>query len=143
MKTGITALGTGIVFGFGLNLSQMVNPGKVLAFLDVTGNWDPSLALVMAGALAIAMPLFSITLKRSAPVLSNKFALPVKQKPDKSLLIGAALFGCGWGLAGYCPGPAIASLLINWQEAIPFVIAMAVGGKLCDMLMAVIHANSR
>ncbi len=142
MKTGITALFSGIVFGFGLNLSQMVNPEKVLAFLDITGNWDPSLALVMAGALAVALPLYSITLKRTAPLLAEKFELPVKQQLDKSLLLGATLFGCGWGLAGYCPGPALAAMLINWQEAIPFVIAMAVGGKLCDILLAVINVNN-
>lgn len=132
MKQNLAALGTGLLFGIGLNLSQMVNPDKVLAFLDITGHWDPSLALVMAGALLVSLPAYLFILKRSAPVCATSFDLPQKTQPDTRLLVGASLFGIGWGLAGYCPGPVISALAINWQEAVPFIIAMWLGGLIAD-----------
>ncbi len=134
MKQQVTALGTGILFGVGLNVSQMVNPEKVIAFLDIAGNWDPSLAFVMAGALLVSFPAYMFILNRNRPVCAESFDLPTKARPDPRLLGGVALFGMGWGLAGYCPGPAVSALAINWHEAVPFIIAMWVGGLLAEKL---------
>ena len=132
-KTNIVALFAGVLFGVGLSLSQMINPQKVLAFLDVFGNWDPSLALVMGGALAVTIPAYYLILRDPAPAIAKKFYLPDKSAIDMPLALGAALFGIGWGIAGYCPGPAIAALSINWQEAVPFLIALAAGGFVTDL----------
>lgn len=133
MWRSLAALLTGLLFGVGLAWSQMVYPQKVLAFLDVAGgHWDPSLALVMLGALAVTLPAFAVILKRGGPLLDVRFYLPDKTAPDARLLVGAALFGVGWGLAGYCPGPAIAALAIHWREALPFLLATAAGGWLAD-----------
>ncbi len=103
-------LGSGTLFGMGLVVSQMIDPGKVLAFLDVAGRWDPSLALVMVGALAVAVPGFRLAQARSVPPLSGRRDAPSHLTIDRELLAGAAVFGVGWGLVGFCPGPAIASL---------------------------------
>ena len=135
MKRGLSiALVSGILFGAGLTLSQMVNPFKVLAFLDVFGHWDASLAFVMGGALFIAAPAYHWILKQQKPVCEEKFYLPTKTRIDTRLVIGAMLFGMGWGIGGYCPGPALSALVINWQEAIPFVLAMIAGGFLADLV---------
>ncbi|HET6222036.1 MAG TPA: YeeE/YedE family protein [Dongiaceae bacterium] len=120
----------GIVFGLGLALSQMTNPAKVLAFLDVAGHWDPSLALVMAGALIVAVPGFQLTLEWPMPLLADRFELPVKGAIDARLVGGAALFGIGWGLVGFCPGPAFASLAYGLSDSLVFVLAMAAGAGL-------------
>mgnify|MGYP001359720700 CR=1 FL=1 len=127
MKKLIIALLCGIIFGLGLSLSQMVNPNKVLAFLDLSGNWDPSLAFVMIGALAVAMPAFRYIQKRRQPLLENAFHVSHKTAVDKSLLTGAALFGIGWGMTGYCPGPAVASLGFGSLEALVMVVAIYAG----------------
>lgn len=134
MARQLLALFAGIVFGVGLAWSQMVYPLKVLAFLDITGHWDPSLALVMAGALTVTLPLFPWILKCQRPLLAQTFHLPSQSDIDSPLLVGAALFGVGWGIAGYCPGPAIAALAIHWQEAVPFLLAVAAGGLAADLV---------
>ena len=121
------ALGAGVLFGVGLVVSQMIDPGKVLAFLDIAGRWDPSLALVMAGALAVAIPGFRLAQRRGAPALGGRFDLPAQQTIDRRLVIGAAVFGIGWGIAGFCPGPAIASLVFGRVESVIFVAAMVAG----------------
>ena len=123
----ILALIAGIIFGLGLSVSQMINPDKVLGFLDISGNWDPSLALVMAGALAIAIPGFNWTLRHDKPLLGSRFHITGKTLLDKPLLVGAALFGIGWGMTGYCPGPAFASLALGNQEAIIMVLSIYAG----------------
>ena len=105
------ALLSGTLFGLGLVVSGMVNPAKVLAFLDVAGNWDPTLAFVMLGALAVTTPAFRVVLKRRGPWFANRFALPTKSDLEPRLVLGAALFGIGWGLAGLCPGPAVTALV--------------------------------
>jgi uncharacterized protein len=126
----LTALGAGILFGVGLVVSQMIDPGKVLGFLDITGRWDPSLALVMAGALAVAVPGFRLARGRGTPALGGQFAAPASRTIDRKLIGGAALFGVGWGLVGFCPGPAIAALaLLRWEAAL-FVVAMLAGAAL-------------
>jgi uncharacterized membrane protein YedE/YeeE len=127
---GLAALATGVLFGIGLVVSQMIDPGKVLAFLDIAGKWDPSLALVMAGALAVAIPGFRLAQRRAAPALGGRFDAPAQRTIDGGLLAGAALFGVGWGLVGFCPGPAIASLAFGRPESWIFVLAMVAGAWL-------------
>lgn len=127
MNKLIVALLSGIVFGLGLSLSQMINPNKVLGFLDISGNWDPSLALVMTGALAIAMPGFQWIRHQPKPQLDDQFHLTAKTQLDKPLLLGAAIFGIGWGMTGYCPGPAFASLALVNQEALYMVLGIYAG----------------
>jgi len=106
----IASLICGVLFGLGLAISGMINPAKVIGFLDITGAWDPSLAFVMGGAVLVTATAFRFILKRPNPVLADTFQLPTRRDFDKHLIAGAAIFGAGWGLAGLCPGPAIASL---------------------------------
>jgi uncharacterized protein len=121
------ALLAGGVFGFGLALAGMIDPLKVLGFLDLYGDWDASLLLVLGGAVSIAAISFRLVLRRSAPVLDERFHLPPARSVDAALVGGAAIFGVGWGLGGYCPGPAIASLAYANPEALWFVPAMLLG----------------
>lgn len=120
----------GLIFGFGLGVSQMVDPDKVLGFLDVAGRWDPSLMFVMGGALLVAGIGFRWVLRRPAPRFSERFRISALSRVDAPLLGGAALFGIGWGLAGYCPGPAVASLGFGNTEALWLVPAMLAGAGL-------------
>lgn len=125
----IIALLAGILFGAGLAASDMNNPERVQGFLDLL-NWDPSLMFVMIGALAIALPCFQLLLKKQGkPYFAAKFSLPTKTSIDKPLLIGASLFGMGWAIVGYCPGPAIAALGYGYSDVFIFVGAMLVGAK--------------
>ncbi|HQN40732.1 MAG TPA: YeeE/YedE family protein [Pseudomonadales bacterium] len=130
MKARLAALISGILFGLGLTVSQMVNPKKVLGFLDVAGQWDPSLLLVMGGGVLVTVLSFPWIQRRGRPLWAERFSLPTRSDIDRNLLLGAALFGIGWAIAGYCPGPAIAALLINPAEAVPFVLAMLLGAWL-------------
>ena len=107
----LIALLAGALFGVGLAVSGMMNPAKVIGFLDFAGDWDPTLAFVMGGALLVCVPAFRVVLRRQRPVLASSFALPTKSALDARLLGGAALFGVGWGLSGFCPGPALAALV--------------------------------
>lgn len=127
MKTNLVALISGVIFGLGLALSQMIDPNKVLNFLDVTGNWDPSLAFVMMGALAVSMVSFRFILKRSAPILESGFHVSKQAVITRPLLLGAGLFGIGWGMTGYCPGPAVASLGLLSIEGVIMVVAIYAG----------------
>ncbi|MGZ8137381.1 MAG: DUF6691 family protein [Methylococcaceae bacterium] len=127
MKYYFVALFCGALFGAGLSLAHMVNPDKVLGFLDVTGNWDPSLLFVMAGALPVAMVTFRWILKRPAPILDDNFQLTGKISVDKALVFGAAIFGVGWGMSGYCPGPAISGLGLGSLESLLMVITIYAG----------------
>lgn len=126
----LTCLIAGALFGLGLAVAQMTNPQKVQNFLDVAGDWDPSLAFVMGSAVLITLVMFRVVLKRASPVLGDRFHLPTLIKIDRQLLIGAALFGVGWGMTGYCPGPALATLLSGNGEVLLFVPAMLLGGFL-------------
>jgi len=130
------ALAAGLLFGLGLAISQMVNPRKVLDFLDVTGNWDPSLSLVMAGAVGVTMLAFRFVLKRKQPLFDGEFHLPRLTKVDRRLLVGSGVFGVGWGIGGYCPGPGIAALSAGSVEALVFVAGMAIGSLLYRRLAA-------
>lgn len=123
----MVALTAGLIFGLGLAISEMVNPEKVLSFLDFTGAWDPSLAFVLGGAVMVAFIAFRLILKRDAPVFAGKFSLPNKTHIDGGLVVGAILFGIGWGLVGLCPGPAIAALAYGMEESVWFVAALLAG----------------
>jgi len=123
-----SAFGAGLLFGVGLWISGMATPRKVLDFLDIAGGWDPSLALVMAGAVTVTLTLFGRVLKRPSPFYAEQFALSLKQQVDAPLILGAALFGIGWGIGGYCPGPALTALSNLSAEAFVFVGAMIAGG---------------
>ncbi len=118
---------SGTLFGVGLGVSEMINPRKVQAILDVSGNWDPSLAFVLLGALLVTTVTFRLILKRDRPIFEHHFKLPTKQELDLPLSGGAALFGIGWGMTGYCPGPAIAGIGLGLQEAIIMVLAVIAG----------------
>ena len=123
----IISLVCGIIFGIGLTVSQMIDPAKVLGFLNIFGDWDPSLAFVMIGALIISSPFFHLFKNNNKPIFSEKFSYSQKKEINKKLIVGSSLFGAGWGLAGLCPGPAIASLaLLNINSAI-FVVTMFIG----------------
>ena len=134
MNIPVTAFLSGIIFGFGLSISEMINPTRVIGFLDIAGNWDMTLLLVMCGALAVALTGFTFVLNRPRPLFADKFSLPTKSQIDKSLVIGSALFGTGWGLAGFCPGPAIAALATLSPSVFLFVLAMIAGQWLASGL---------
>ncbi len=127
MGRTLSGLFAGLVFGAGLTVSGLVNPSKVVAFLDIAGNWDPSLAFVMLGGIAVAAIGFKLVLRRSKPIFDSNFILPTRKDIDRNLIVGAGIFGIGWGLAGYCPGPALAGLGLGAVEAIVFVAAMVAG----------------
>jgi uncharacterized protein len=134
MKQNLISLLCGIIFGIGLSLSHMINPNKVLNFLDITGNWNPSLMFVMMGALAVAFISFKWILKRQAPILGESFHISRKSSIDKSLILGAAIFGIGWGISGYCPGPAVAGLGLLSFESVIMVVAIYAGFFACNRL---------
>ena len=122
-----TALLAGLVFGLGLIVSGMANPAKVLGFLDIAGRWDPSLALVMAGAIAVGLIGFRVAGARTTCLLGTPMSLPTARNIDRRLVIGSLVFGVGWGLAGFCPGPALVALGAGRIEAVVFVAAMVAG----------------
>lgn len=121
------AFATGLVFGIGLLVSRMANPAKVLGFLDLAGRWDPSLALVMVGAISTGAVGFAIAGRRTATFLGTPILLPAIGSIDWQLVFGSVLFGAGWGLAGFCPGPALVALGAGYPKALAFVAAMLVG----------------
>ena len=123
----ILALFSGSIFGLGLTISSMTNPDKVLGFLDLFNNWDPSLAFVMGGAIIITAPLLFVLTKNKNLILSKEIHLPTNKEIDKKLIIGSLIFGAGWGLVGLCPGPAISSLALLEVPSIIFVIFMFIG----------------
>lgn len=127
MTRTLAALAAGTLFGVGLALSRMTSPARVLAFLDVSGAFDPSLALVMGGAAATATLVYAQVLRRARPLFAERFDLPSKRGIDARLLAGAALFGVGWGLGGFCPGSALAALAFGHAETVQFVAAMLLG----------------
>jgi uncharacterized protein len=122
----LSALIIGTIFGLGLAISQMVNPARVIGFLDVAGRWDPTLIFVMGGALLLTAPIFPVVLRRK-PFLAEQFSLPTKVDIDRPLLLGAIIFGVGWGLGGFCPGPALAALASGSPSVALFVVAMIAG----------------
>lgn len=126
----------GLLFGLGLILSGMINPAKVQNFLDLFGNWDPSLAFVMGGAILVTLPGFWWVQKRATPIFGAKFQLPTRTDLDARLISGSAIFGIGWGLGGFCPGPAMTSFSIGSTGTFIFVASMLIG-----MIMAKYATN--
>lgn len=135
----VAGLASGVLFGLGLALSGMTQPAKVIGFLDVAGDWDPSLGLVMAGAIGFYAPAYRLVERlRAAPVFAAAYALPTSTRIDRSLLAGATLFGAGWGLAGFCPGPGIVAAGTGQVPGLVFVLAMIMG-----MLLHAVITRSR
>lgn len=127
MKSTLAALISGIIFGLGLCVSEMINPTRVIGFLDPLGSWDATLLFVMIAALAVTGIGFPLVMKRANPLLADKFFVPERSDIDFRLIAGSVIFGIGWGLAGLCPGPAIAALASMSPSILMFVVAMAVG----------------
>ena len=123
----LMGLMSGLLFGFGLAVSGMTDTEKVLGFLDLAGAWDPTLIFVMGGALLVTVPVYQLVQKRDRPFFSGQFHLPNMTSLDKRLIGGAVLFGAGWGIFGYCPGPAISALTYGYQSTVIFVISMVIG----------------
>ena len=124
----LIALLAGMLFGMGMVISQMVDPVKVIGFLNISGNWDPSLAFVMGGALMVFAPAYHFLIKpRNQAISGEALKIPTKKQIDAPLLTGAALFGLGWGIAGICPGPALTAMVSGQKEIIFFILAMALG----------------
>ncbi len=121
------ALVCGLVFGMGLIISEMINPAKVIAFLDLAGKWNPSLALVMAGAIAVALPAYSWAKKQKHSLCNTAIQLPSNKIIDKRLVLGSIAFGAGWGLVGFCPAPALVAAAIGQSQALIFSASMLIG----------------
>jgi len=139
----VAALMSGVVFGFGLALSGMLDPARVRGFLDIAGAWNPALAFVLGGAVIIAMIGVGVVRRMRRPLFDTAFHLPpVEAKPDRKLVGGSALFGVGWGLVGLCPGPAVASLVTGRVSVLIFVVAMVAGMVLHDRLTAAVAMAS-
>ena len=134
MTTIFTSLFAGMVFGLGLIVSGMANPAKVLGFLDLAGPWDPSLAFVMAGAIAVAAVAFASAKTRTVSVLGADMKLSTSRDIDRRLVIGSVLFGIGWGVAGFCPGPGLVALGMGEIKALVFVVAMLAGMGIFELL---------
>ena len=129
-----TAFCAGAIFGFGLTLSGMLDPARVRGFLDVAGNWDPSLAFVLGGAVSVSGAAYALSRRIRKPLLDSEFHVPRQTIIDGRLLIGAAVFGIGWGIGGLCPGPAIASLSLGRLPTVAFTAAMIIGILLHDKI---------
>lgn len=134
MSLVVSAFASGLLFGLGLIVSEMANPAKVLAFLDVFGNWDPSLALVMGGAVAVSALGYLVAKRRGTPIFAPRLEVPARRDVDPRLIAGAALFGIGWGLVGLCPGPALTALTFGPWQVFVFVAAMIAGMVLFRMV---------
>jgi len=138
----LAGLFAGLLFGAGLSLSGMISPAKVVAFLDIAGAWDPSLAFVMIGAVAVTAAGYRISFLQTRPLFEPTFRLPTRTDLDARLLGGAALFGIGWGLAGYCPGPALAGLGFGRVDTVVFVVMMLIGMMLARHIDAFLPPKS-
>ncbi|MBI3702347.1 MAG: YeeE/YedE family protein [Rhizobiales bacterium] len=137
----IFSIMAGIIFGAGLTVSDMVNPARVLNFLDIAGNWDPTLIFVMAGGLAVTALGYKLVFRRGAPLRGDQFNLPTQRQIDLPLVGGAALFGLGWGLAGICPGPALTDLVTLQPKVLLFVVAMLLGMLAASILRDRLSVN--
>ena len=136
----LTEFVVGLLFGLGLMLSGMTDPGKVIGFLDLFGAWDPSLALVMGGAILVGFFAFTVAKKRTTTFLGGGLRFPTNMDIDKKLVVGSLMFGAGWGLAGFCPGPAMVSMADGQPKALVFVLAMLVGMLGFELMDRFVHA---
>ncbi len=134
MKYSLSAFGAGLVFGIGLLISGMANPEKVLGFLDLAGAWDPSLAFVMGGAIIVGVFAFTVARKRTLSFLGAEMKLPANKQIDRRLMVGSLMFGAGWGLAGFCPGPGLVALGAGEAKAAIFVAAMIAGMAIFELI---------
>jgi len=134
MRHRLSEFLVGLLFGLGLLLSGMTDPAKVLGFLDPFGPWDPSLALVMGGAISVGVVAFTIAKKRTVSFLGGAMRMPTASQIDRPLIVGALMFGAGWGLAGFCPGPALVSLAAGQPKAAAFVVFMVLGMIIFEVL---------
>ncbi len=136
MKVGqnLVAIVSGLLFGLGLGLSQMIDRARVLGFLDVTGRWDPTLLFVLGGAVTVTVIAFRFVLRLPQPVFASKFRLPTRTDIDPPLVLGAAVFGIGWGIAGYCPGPAIVAVILSSWSPILFLGAFVMGSLTAKLM---------
>ena len=123
----LSAFAIGLIFGLGIAISGMINPAKVLNFFDLAGTWDPSLAFVMGGALAVAIPGYRLVLHKPAPAFEDRFQLPDTRVIDRRLVLGSATFGVGWGIAGFCPGGALPALGTGSMDVFVFIVALILG----------------
>lgn len=130
----LSAFAVGLVFGIGLIIAGMTDPSKIIGFLNLAGPWDPSLALVMGGAVAVGLIAFRFARRRTAAFLGGAMHLPTARQIDRRLVLGSLVFGVGWGLAGYCPGPALVSLGMGQGKAIVFVVAMLAGMGIYELI---------
>lgn len=135
----LSAFVTGLVFGVGLIVARMTDPSKIIGFLDVAGAWDPSLAFVMAGAIMVGLVAFRVARRRTAAFLGGAMHLPTVRHIDRRLMLGSLGFGAGWGLAGYCPGPALVALGAGQDKAVVFVIAMLGGMAIYEIAERLQH----
>lgn len=138
-----SAFAIGLIFGLGIALSGMINPAKVLNFFDLAGTWDPSLAFVMAGALAVAVPGYRLVLRRPAPVMEHRFQLPDTRVIDRRLVLGSATFGVGWGIAGFCPGGALPALGTGEPGVYLFVASLIAGLLLARVIQSRTRSPAR
>ena len=136
----IVEFAVGLLFGIGLMLSGMTDPGKVIGFLDFFGTWDPSLALVMGGAIMVGFFAFAVAKKRTTTFLGGVMRFPTTMDIDKKLVLGSLMFGTGWGLAGFCPGPALVSMADGQPKALLFVVAMLVGMVGFELMDRFVHS---
>lgn len=126
----------GVLFALGLGVAGMTQPAKIIAFLDIAGDWDPSLIFVMGGAVGVNLVLYRLTIRRRRPLLDTEFVIPSRRQINPRLLAGSALFGIGWGLSGYCPGPAWVASVTGWASVAAFIAAMLFGMVLFQRLQA-------
>ena len=138
MMSKIVSCISGIIFGVGLSVSNMINPGKVLGFLDLFGLWDPSLIFVMMGAIIVSAPVFFLIRNKNKPLFADNFTIPTLKSIDKNLIIGSGTFGIGWGMVGFCPGPAISSLALLNTYSVVFVVALLGGFLITELVNRVI-----
>ena len=138
MMSKIVSCISGIIFGVGLSVSNMINPEKVLGFLDIFGLWDPSLIFVMLGAIIISAPVFFLFKSKNKPLFADNFTMPTLKSIDKNLIVGSGTFGIGWGLVGFCPGPAISSLALLNTYSVYFVLSIVGGFLLTEFLNKII-----
>ena len=134
MISRIISLASGIIFGVGLSVSNMINPEKVIGFLNLFGKWDPSLIFVMMGAIIVSAPVFFLFRNKSKPIFADNFSYPTLKSIDKNLIIGSSIFGVGWGLVGFCPGPAISSLALLNTYSVYFVLSLLGGFLLTEFV---------
>jgi uncharacterized membrane protein YedE/YeeE len=139
--SALSAFAAGLLFGIGLIVSGMADPSKVLGFLDIAGPWDPSLAFVMIGAIAVGLLAYGVAGKRTAAFLGGAMHLPTARSIDRRLVLGSLAFGVGWGLAGYCPGPALVSLGSGQDKAVVFTLALLAGMALFELAEHVLRSS--